>query len=101
MGVELIFVVLEFDVDDFCFMVMIMLVNINDVFIGLNVVNVSNMVVGDIKMFMIVIWDVGIEVNIEIVVIMLGFVVSVVGGGGEVVGYDVVRDDFVDVVRFY
>lgn len=101
MGVELILVVLEFDVDDLCFMVMIMLVNINDVFIGLNVVNVSNMVVGDIKMFMIVIWDVGIEVNIEIVVIMLGFVVGVVGGGGEVVGYDVVRDDFVDVVRFY
>lgn len=73
--------------------VVIMLVNINDVFIGIINKVFSEMVVNDFMVMMLLVYDVGMEVNSEVVGIILGFV-----DGGE--GFNVECDD-VDIVSYY
>lgn len=54
--------------------VVIMLVNINDVFIGFNVIDVFLLVVNELLFCISFFYDVGIEVNFEVVGIIFGLV---------------------------
>lgn len=82
------------DLDNVRLSVISMLVRTNDAFTGTNAANVSNMAVGDIRTMNGPTWDSGTELNSETSGTMPG-----PGFGGE--GFNAVRDDIIDRVRFH
>ncbi len=82
------------DLDNLRLSVISMLVHTNDAFTGANAVDVSGMAVGDSRTLTGPTWDSGTEANNE--------TRSTIPGpdfGGE--GFNVERDDLIDVVRFH
>ena len=78
-----------------------MLIDTNDAFTGLNAMDISNMAVGQQKVFMTVSWDSGTEANTETADSMPGPAAQAAGGGGASAGFSEVRDDTADIVHIH
>lgn len=82
------------DAADVRLTVVTMLVHTNDAFTGLNAVNITGMAIGETRNFNGPAWDAGTEANSENAATMPG---PDFGG----VGFDAVRDEAIDRVRFH
>jgi len=77
--------------------VVTMLVNTNDAFTALNAVDISNLTVGQSRTFNAPTWDSGTEANSE----ASGTIPGPADTSEDKVGFDEVRDDILDLVRFH
>jgi len=84
----------ETEVADLHVSVVSMFVHTNDAFTGVNAMNISDLAVGDTKTIAGPVWDAGTELNTETAATIPGPAFS-----GE--GFNVARDDILDLVRFH
>ena len=91
----------ELDMDNVKLSVATMLVDTNDGFAGVNAKDISNMAIGETRVFIAPVWDAGTEANTETAATMPGPAAQAVGGGGDAAGFDAARDDLIDAVRIH
>jgi hypothetical protein len=91
----------ELDMDNVKLSVATMLVDTNDGFAGVNAKDISNMAIGETRVFIAPVWDAGTEANTETAATMPGPAASAQGGGGAAAGFDAARDDLIDAVRIH
>lgn len=100
-GSESTLIVPALDTDNLRLSVVTMLVDTNDAFTGVNAVDISNMAVGEYRMFTAPSWDSGTEANTETASTIPGPAAQAAGGGGAAAGFDAARDDVFDRVHFH
>ena len=100
-GTETTLIVPTLDTDNLRLSLVTMLVDTNDAFTGLNAADISNMEVGDYRMFTAPSWDSGTEANTETAATIPGPAAQAAGGGGAAAGFDAARDDVFDRVHFH
>lgn len=91
----------ELDMDNVKLSLATMLVDTNDAFAGVNAKDISNMAIGETRVFIAPVWDAGTEANTETAATMPGPAASAEGGGGAAAGFDAARDDLIDAVRIH
>lgn len=91
----------ELDMDNVKLSVATMLVDTNDGFAGVNAKDISNMAIGETRVFIAPVWDAGTEANTETAATMPGPAAQAAGGGGDAAGFDAARDDLIDAVRIH
>jgi hypothetical protein len=91
----------ELDMDNVRLSVATMLVDTNDGFAGVSAKDISNMAIGESRIFIAPVWDAGTEANTETAATMPGPAASNAGGGGAAAGFDAARDDLIDAVRIH